>query len=130
MLTRQQHRLLTFIDRFTKEHGWSPTYAEMRIEMCLASKGGINRLIMGLVERQFIVHRPAKARSIEVIRLPGDAAPTPLADAASEMLAALKEIAKGHGAFSIDPLEHASNTIDEMKGLARAAIAKAEGRTP
>ena len=130
MLTRQQHQLLTFIDRFTKEHGWSPSYDEMRIGMCLASKGGINRLIMGLVERKFIVHRPAKARSIEVIRLPGDAAPTPLADAAPEMLVALKEIATARGPFSLDPLEYARNTIDDMKKLARAAIALAEGRTP
>ena len=40
------------------------------------------------------------------------------------MLAALKEIAKCEGAFSIDPLSFASNTIENMKGIADAAIAK------
>lgn len=38
------------------------------------------------------------------------------------MLEALQEIAKGQGAFSRDPLEHASNTIDNMKEIANEAI--------
>lgn len=42
--------------------------------------------------------------------------------AAPDMLAALQEIVQGKGAFSRDPLTHASNTIDNMKALARAAI--------
>ena len=46
---------------------------------------------------------------------------------AAEMLAALREIAKGQGAFSQDPLIHAGNTIVNMKEIARAAIAKAKG---
>jgi len=35
---------------------------------------------------------------------------------------ALKEIAKGEGAFSLDPLTHASNTIDNMKEIAEKAL--------
>jgi len=35
---------------------------------------------------------------------------------------ALAEIAKGEGAFSRDPLTHASNTIDNMKRLAEQAL--------
>lgn len=45
--------------------------------------------------------------------------------AAPQMLEALKEIAKGEGRFSTDHLKHASNTIDDMKDLATAAIAAA-----
>ena len=48
--------------------------------------------------------------------------------AAPTMLEALREIAKGEGRYSRDPLGHASNTIEDMKALALAAIAKAEGR--
>jgi hypothetical protein len=44
------------------------------------------------------------------------------------MLEALKEIAKGEGRYSRDPFEHACNTIEDMKALAIAAIAKAEGK--
>jgi hypothetical protein len=46
--------------------------------------------------------------------------------AARAMLAALKEIEKGQGAYNRDPLTHAWNTIDDMKELARAAIAQAK----
>lgn len=35
---------------------------------------------------------------------------------------ALEEIAKGEGAFSLDPLTHASNTIDSMKEIAKQAL--------
>ena len=43
-----------------------------------------------------------------------------------ELLAALEEIAEGAGPYSMDPLQHASNTIEAMKELARAALAKAQ----
>ena len=45
----------------------------------------------------------------------------------ADLLAALKEIEKGEGAFSLDPLTFAGNTIENMKEIATAAIAKAKG---
>jgi len=39
----------------------------------------------------------------------------------------LEEIEKGEGRFSRDPLTHADNCIEDMKSIARAAIAKAKG---
>ena len=48
------------------------------------------------------------------------------AAAAPDLLAALQEIAKGEGAFSLDPLTFANNTIENMKEIANTAIAKAE----
>jgi len=38
---------------------------------------------------------------------------------------ALVEIAMGDGAFSLDPLKHAGNCIDNMKQIAEAALRKA-----
>jgi hypothetical protein len=35
---------------------------------------------------------------------------------------ALTEIEKGEGRYSRDPLTHASNTIEDMRELARAAV--------
>ena len=43
------------------------------------------------------------------------------------LLGALKEIAKGEGAFSLDPLKHAGNTVENMKEIAQNAIVKDEG---
>jgi len=36
---------------------------------------------------------------------------------------ALREIAKGEGRFSVDRLTHASNTVEDMKAIAVAALA-------
>ena len=38
------------------------------------------------------------------------------------LVEALKEIQKGEGTFSMDHLEHASNTIESMKEIARKAL--------
>ena len=46
----------------------------------------------------------------------------------AELLEALKKIAECKGPFSSDRLTHAENTIEAMRELTRAAIAKAEGR--
>lgn len=40
--------------------------------------------------------------------------------------AALTEILEGKGRYSRDQLEHASNTIEDMKEIAREALAKKE----
>jgi hypothetical protein len=48
--------------------------------------------------------------------------------AAPELLEALRKIEQGEGRFSRDPLTHASNTIEDMIAVARAAIAKAEAQ--
>ena len=42
-----------------------------------------------------------------------------------DLLAALKEIAKGEGAYNRDPLIHCGKVVDSMKAIALAAIAKA-----
>ena len=35
---------------------------------------------------------------------------------------ALQEISKGEGAFNRDPLKHCSNTVEDMKAMAKAAL--------
>ena len=46
--------------------------------------------------------------------------------AAPELLGALKTIVKGKGAYSMDPLEHCTNCLEDAQGVARAAIEQAE----
>ena len=56
----------------------------------------------------------------------GPCIPRADADALRERIAklegALREIQKGEGAYSMDRLTHASNTIDSMKAIAAAAL--------
>lgn len=43
-----------------------------------------------------------------------------------KMIDCLQEIEKGEGAYNRDPLEHASNTIDSMKEIARSLLKELE----
>jgi repressor LexA len=83
MLTRKQHELLTFIDRYIQQTGFSPSFEEMKDALDLRSKSGIHRLISALEERDFLRRRPHRARALEVLRRPEAAVIRPVAAAAS-----------------------------------------------
>ena len=74
MLTRKQHQLLQFLHQHLKDEGVSPSFDEMKDALGLKSKSGIHRLITGLEERGLIRRLPHRARAIEVLRLPDEAA--------------------------------------------------------
>jgi len=75
MLTRKQFELLIFIDQRLKSSGVSPSFDEMKEALDLKSKSGIHRLITGLEERGFIRRLPHRARALEVLKVPVNAAP-------------------------------------------------------
>ena len=70
MLTKQQRKLLFFIDKQLKSTGIIPSYQEMQEAVNLQSKSGIFRLIKGLEERGFIARIPNRARAIEILKIP------------------------------------------------------------
>lgn len=74
MLTKKQHELLMFIHERIKETGVSPSFDEMKEALDLASKSGIHRLITALEERGFLRRLPHRARALEVVKLPQQAA--------------------------------------------------------
>lgn len=74
MLTQKQKQLLVFIHGRMQDTGVPPSFDEMKDALDLKSKSGIHRLITALVERGFIRRLPHRARAIEVIKLPDDAA--------------------------------------------------------
>jgi len=74
MLTRKQYELLTYIHQRLLADGVSPSFDEMKEALRLKSKSGIHRLITALEERGFIRRMPHRARALEVIRLPDNAA--------------------------------------------------------
>ena len=77
MLTKKQHELLIFINKWLENHGVSPSFDEMKEALGLKSKSGIHRLITGLEEREFIRRLPHRARALEVLRLPDDVSISP-----------------------------------------------------
>lgn len=53
-LTPRQKSLLDFLRAYIEENGYSPSYDEMKAGIGLASKSGINRLMVALHERGHI----------------------------------------------------------------------------
>src|ERR1700741_1746761 len=80
MLTKKQHQLLLFIRERLNTGGVSPSFDEMKEALNLKSKSGIHRLITALEERGFLRRLPHRARALEVVKLPEDAADTERAD--------------------------------------------------
>lgn len=70
MLTKKQSQLLVFIHGHIKENGYSPSYKDMQVALKLASRSGIHRHLIALVERGFIRKIPNRARALEVVKLP------------------------------------------------------------
>lgn len=68
MLTQRQLQLLKFIQTYSREHGVSPSFDEMREALKLKSKSGIHRLISGLEERGYIRRLAYRARALEVVK--------------------------------------------------------------
>ena len=82
-----------------------------------------NTGICTLVDARFSnIHKGSVALDKDII-----SANAKLIASAPSMLETLKQITEGKGRYSMDHLEHASNTIEDMKQLAKDAIAKAEG---
>jgi repressor LexA len=68
VLTQRQLQLLKFIQNYSRDHGVSPSFDEMRSALKLQSKSGIHRLISGLEERGYIRRLAYRARALEVVR--------------------------------------------------------------
>jgi repressor LexA len=74
MLTKKQHQLLLFIRERMAADGVAPSFDEMKEALKLKSKSGIHRLITALEERGFLRRLPHRARALEVVKLPDNAA--------------------------------------------------------
>jgi repressor LexA len=95
MLTRKQHELLVFIDRHLRSSGFSPSFEEMKEALQLKSKSGVHRLISALEERGFLRRRHHRARALEVLRLPPEAAPRPTQPARTETASFAPNVIRG-----------------------------------
>jgi repressor LexA len=74
MLTKKQYELLMFIHERVRETGVPPSFDEMKDALDLKSKSGIHRLITALEERGYLRRLEKRARALEIIKLPENAA--------------------------------------------------------
>lgn len=67
MITPRQRSVLAWVDTFVREHGYGPSYDEIRVGVGLASKGTVHGFIERLRERGMIA--PAQRHLKRGLRL-------------------------------------------------------------
>src|SRR6187551_402227 len=65
--TKKQRQLLTFIEAFIKEHGYSPSYREIMNGLNYTSVATVALHVNNLIKRGHLRKRENSARSLEVV---------------------------------------------------------------
>ncbi len=74
--TKKQRELLTYIEGFIAEHGYSPSYREIMNGLQYTSVATVALHVGNLIQRGHLRKRDHSARSLEVVT-PSDIPPTP-----------------------------------------------------
>lgn len=67
--TKKQKQLLTFIDAFIREHGYSPSYREIMKGLGYTSVATVALHVNSLIKRGHLQKRDHSARSLEVVTM-------------------------------------------------------------
>lgn len=104
--TKKQRELLTFIESFIAEHGYSPSYREIMSGQNYTSVATVALHVNNLIKRGHLRKRENSARSLEVV-------------APSEEPAKLKtnQIAPGEEKWLVEKIEHAFTQAEESGSL-------------
>lgn len=73
--TKKQRELLSFIEAFITEHGYSPSYREIMTGLQYNSVATVALHVNSLIKRGHLLRRDGKARSLEVAHPSTDRAP-------------------------------------------------------
>ena len=65
--TKKQREILTFIQNFITEHGYSPSYREIMKGLIYTSVATVSLHVNSLISRGHLIKRDHSARSIEVV---------------------------------------------------------------
>lgn len=65
--TKKQRELLTFIDTFIRQHGYSPSYREIMAALNYTSVATVALHVNNLIKRGHLKKRDHSARSLEVV---------------------------------------------------------------
>lgn len=72
--TKKQRELLTYIEGFIGEHGYSPSYREIMSGLGYNSVATVALHVNSLIQRGHLIKRDHSARSIEVVAQPKEVA--------------------------------------------------------
>ena len=109
--TKKQRELLTYIEKFIGEHGYSPSYREIMSGLNYTSVATVALHVNNLIKRGHLIKRDRSARSLEVV--------TPSEPAKITT----NQIAAGEEKWLVEKIEHAFTQLENMGGeLAEASL--------
>ncbi len=109
--TKKQKELLTFIETFITEHGYSPSYREIMAGLNYNSVATVALHVDNLIKRGHLHKRDHSARSLEVVAAPKTAKVTS------------NQVAPSEEKWLVEKVEHAFTQIENIGGeLAEASL--------
>jgi SOS-response transcriptional repressor LexA len=102
--TKKQKELLTFIEEFIAEHGYSPSYREIMAGLNYNSVATVSLHINNLIKRGHVRKRDHSARSLEIVKS------SELAKVTSN------QIAPGEEKWLVEKVEHAFLQVENLGG--------------
>lgn len=109
--TKKQKELLSFIEKFIAEHGYSPSYREIMTGLNYTSVATVALHVNNLIKRGHIRKRDRSARSLEVVK---SSEPTKVTS---------NVIDPGEEKWLVEKVEHAFQQIENLGGdLAEASL--------
>lgn len=109
--TKKQKELLTFIDTFITEHGYSPSYREIMNGLNYTSVATVSLHVNNLIKRGHLRKRDRSARSLEVVA------------SADDKKVTSNQIAPGEEKWLVEKVEHAFAQVESAGGqLAEASL--------
>lgn len=109
--TKKQKELLTFIEKFIAEHGYSPSYREIMSGLNYNSVATVSLHVNNLIKRGHVRKRDHSARSLEVVA------------AAGQNKITSNHVAPSEEKWLVEKVEHAFQQIEQTGGeLAEASI--------
>ena len=107
--TKKQKELLTFIETFITEHGYSPSYREIMHGLNYTSVATVSLHVGNLIKRGHLRKRDHSARSLEVVN------PTGTAKIATNQVAPAEE------KWLVEKVEHAFVQLENLGGELKEA---------
>lgn len=109
--TKKQKELLTFIEKFIAEHGYSPSYREIMSGLKYNSVATVSLHVNNLIKRGHVRKRDHSARSLEIV------------DAGEQPKVTSNQIAPGEEKWLVEKVEHAFQQAEQAGGqVAEAAL--------
>jgi SOS-response transcriptional repressor LexA len=100
--TKKQRELLTFIEAFIAEHGYSPSYREIMSGLNYTSVATVSLHIDNLIRRGHLRKRDRSARSLEVV------------NTQDSTRVVSNEVAPSEEKWLVEKIEHAFIQIEEI----------------